>query len=64
VVELAHQGGGGGVIDLPERGDLNDLAVAAIARQVDLGLLSDDGSGVRLTLAAKFVADGVIERLL
>jgi oxygen-independent coproporphyrinogen-3 oxidase len=44
--------------------DLDAAAGPAIARHVDLGLLRDDGRRVCLTRAGKYVADGVIERLL
>src|SRR5262249_30520167 len=37
---------------------------AAIARHVELGLLEDDGTRVRLTRPGKYVADAVIEQLL
>jgi oxygen-independent coproporphyrinogen III oxidase len=43
---------------------LDALAREALARHVELGLLHDDGSSVRLTRAGKFVADSVIEALL
>src|SRR5262245_36822122 len=44
--------------------DLDALAGPAVARQVELGFLADDGTRVRLTREGKFVADAVIERLL
>src|SRR5262245_19280813 len=44
--------------------DLDNLAGAALAPLVEQGLLADDGAHVRLTRAGKYVADGVIERLL
>jgi oxygen-independent coproporphyrinogen-3 oxidase len=43
---------------------LDDLAGPAILRQVQLGLLSDDGSRVRLTRRGKCLADAVICALL
>lgn len=43
---------------------LDALAGPAIAHQVELGLLQDDGASVRLTREGKFVADAVIMRLL
>jgi oxygen-independent coproporphyrinogen-3 oxidase len=43
---------------------LEDLAGPAIARQVDLGLLHDDGRRVCLTRQGKYLADAVIEHLL
>lgn len=44
--------------------DLDDLAGEVIRRHVELGLLADDGTSVRLTRQGKCVADAVIERLL
>ncbi len=44
--------------------DLDTVAGPAVARHVELGLLRDDGRRVCLTRAGKYVADGVIERLL
>jgi oxygen-independent coproporphyrinogen-3 oxidase len=44
--------------------DLDSLAGEELARLVELGLLADDGRGARLTRQGKYVADGVIERLL
>ena len=44
--------------------DLDTVAGEAIARHVDIGLLSDDGTSVRLTRQGKYVADAVIEGLL
>ena len=44
--------------------DLDAVAGPALARHVELGLLRDDGQRVFLTRAGKYVADGVIERLL
>jgi putative oxygen-independent coproporphyrinogen III oxidase len=44
--------------------DLDALAGEEIARLTDQGLLADDGRSVSLTRAGKYVADGVIERLL
>jgi putative oxygen-independent coproporphyrinogen III oxidase len=44
--------------------DLDDLAGVALERQVDLGLLEDDGMRVRLTRQGKCVADAVIRELL
>lgn len=44
--------------------DLDRLAGAAIGRFVALGLMSDDGTSVRLTRAGKYVADAVIEGVL
>jgi oxygen-independent coproporphyrinogen-3 oxidase len=43
---------------------LDDLAGVALERQVELGLLEDDGLGVRLTRQGKCVADAVIRELL
>jgi oxygen-independent coproporphyrinogen-3 oxidase len=43
---------------------LDDLAGPSIARQVDLGLMNDDGASVRLTRQGKCVADAVIRELL
>lgn len=43
---------------------LEVLAGPVIARQVELGILLDDGENVRLTRKGKFVADTVIENLL
>lgn len=44
--------------------DLDALAGAAIGRHVELGLLADDGAGVRLTRQGKYVADAVVCGLL
>jgi oxygen-independent coproporphyrinogen-3 oxidase len=44
--------------------ELDALAGEAIARHVDLGLLTDDGERVFLTRQGKYVADAVITRLL
>jgi oxygen-independent coproporphyrinogen-3 oxidase len=44
--------------------DLDVLAGEELVRQVELGLLEDDGAGVRLTRRGRYVADAVIERLL
>jgi oxygen-independent coproporphyrinogen-3 oxidase len=44
--------------------ELDALAGAAVQRQVELGLLEDDGSSVRLTRRGKCVADAVIRALL
>ena len=44
--------------------DLEAAASPALASLVEQGLLEDDGSHVRLTRRGKYVADGVIERLL
>jgi oxygen-independent coproporphyrinogen-3 oxidase len=44
--------------------DLDAVAGPALAALVGQGVLEDDGEGVRLTRAGKYVADGVIERLL
>ncbi len=44
--------------------DLDALAGEAIARQVELGVLDDDGRRVCLTRRGKYVADAVIGRLL
>jgi oxygen-independent coproporphyrinogen-3 oxidase len=43
--------------------DLDALVGAALARHLDLGLLVDDATGVRLTRAGKYVADEVIAGL-
>jgi oxygen-independent coproporphyrinogen-3 oxidase len=44
--------------------ELDELAAAALARQVDLGLLVDHGATVCLTREGKYVADSVIASLL
>ncbi len=44
--------------------DLDALTGAAILRHVDLGLLRDDGAGVRLTRNGKCVADSLVRELL
>ena len=44
--------------------DLEATASPALAALIEQGLLADDGVGVRLTRRGKYVADGVIERLL
>jgi oxygen-independent coproporphyrinogen-3 oxidase len=44
--------------------DLDALAGPAIVRNVELGLLEDDGERVRLTRQGKYVADGVVTELL
>jgi oxygen-independent coproporphyrinogen-3 oxidase len=44
--------------------ELDALAGPAIARKVELGLMLDDGSSVRLSRRGKYVADAVIEDLL
>jgi oxygen-independent coproporphyrinogen-3 oxidase len=44
--------------------ELDSLAGPALARHLDLGLLVDDGTSVRLTRQGKYVADAVIEALL
>ena len=44
--------------------DLEAAASPALASLVEQGLLEDNGSHVRLTRRGKYVADGVIERLL
>ncbi len=44
--------------------ELDELAGEAIRRQVELGLLRDEGETVALTRSGKYVADAVIERLL
>jgi oxygen-independent coproporphyrinogen-3 oxidase len=44
--------------------ELEAIAGAALAPLAEQGLLDDDGRGVRLTRRGKYVADGVIERLL
>ncbi len=41
-----------------------DAVADRLSQVVELGLLADDGRWVRLTRAGKYVADGVIERLL
>jgi oxygen-independent coproporphyrinogen-3 oxidase len=43
---------------------LDAVAGPALARHVEQGFLADDGRTVRLTRRGKYVADGVIERLL
>ena len=43
---------------------LDLLAGPAVQRQVQLGMLADDGTRVRLTRQGKYVADAVIEELL
>jgi oxygen-independent coproporphyrinogen-3 oxidase len=44
--------------------DLDAVAGPALARHVEQGFLADDGCSVCLTRRGKYVADGVIERLL
>jgi oxygen-independent coproporphyrinogen-3 oxidase len=44
--------------------DLDALAGPAIARQVERGLLLDDGISVRLSRRGKYVADALVEELL
>jgi oxygen-independent coproporphyrinogen-3 oxidase len=44
--------------------DLDALTGPALGRLTGQGLLRDDGAGVCLTRAGKYVADGVIERLI
>jgi oxygen-independent coproporphyrinogen-3 oxidase len=44
--------------------EVDALGGPAIARHVELGLLQDDGAGVRLTRQGKYVADAVISALL
>ena len=44
--------------------DLDTTANPALASLVEQGLLEDDGVRVRLSRRGKYVADGVIERLL
>jgi oxygen-independent coproporphyrinogen-3 oxidase len=44
--------------------ELDDLAASAIARNVSLGLLIDDGNRVCLSRAGKYVADAVIRDLM
>lgn len=44
--------------------ELDALAGDAVARHVGLGLLEDDGVGVRLTRRGKYVADAVIQNLI
>ena len=44
--------------------DLEATANPALASLIEQGLLADDGVCVRLTRRGKYVADGVIERLL
>jgi oxygen-independent coproporphyrinogen III oxidase len=44
--------------------DLDALAGPAVARHVEFRLLADDGAGIRLTRAGKYVADSVVEALL
>ncbi len=44
--------------------ELEAAASPALPSLVEQGLLEDDGAGVRLTRRGKYVADGVIERLL
>jgi oxygen-independent coproporphyrinogen-3 oxidase len=44
--------------------DVDVLAGNAIARHVDLGLLEDDGTRIRLTRRGKCVADSLVESLL
>jgi oxygen-independent coproporphyrinogen-3 oxidase len=43
--------------------DLDSLVGAALSQQISLGLLKDDGPGVRLTRQGKCVADAVIREL-
>jgi oxygen-independent coproporphyrinogen-3 oxidase len=44
--------------------DLDTVAGNALVQLVELGLLDDNGTRVRLTRVGKYVADGVIERLM
>ena len=44
--------------------ELEAAASPSLGALVDQGLLADDGASVRLTRRGKYVADGVIERLL
>jgi oxygen-independent coproporphyrinogen-3 oxidase len=44
--------------------ELDDLAGPALAQQIDLGLIEDDGSSVRLTRKGKCVADAVIQEFM
>ena len=44
--------------------ELEEAASAALGSLIGQGLLADDGRSVRLTRPGKYVADGVIERLL
>jgi oxygen-independent coproporphyrinogen-3 oxidase len=44
--------------------ELDHLTGTALAQQVDLGLLEDDGTSVRLTGKGKCVADAVIQELM
>src|SRR5262249_13034132 len=44
--------------------ELDVLAGPAVARRVDLGLVEDSGTAVRLTRRGKYVADAVVEQLL
>jgi oxygen-independent coproporphyrinogen-3 oxidase len=44
--------------------ELDDLAGSALAQQVDLGLLEDNGTNVRLTRKGKCVADAVIRQFM
>ncbi len=44
--------------------DLDAVAGSALTHLRELGLLADDGHNVALTREGKYVADGVIERLL
>ncbi len=43
---------------------LDNLADGVVARHVALGVLADEGEGIRLTRQGKYVADGVIEAIL
>ena len=44
--------------------DLEATASPSLGAIIEQGLLADDGTSVRLTRRGKYVADGVIERLL
>jgi oxygen-independent coproporphyrinogen-3 oxidase len=44
--------------------ELDDLAGPALAQQIDLGLIEDAGTGVRLTRKGKCVADAVIQEFM
>jgi oxygen-independent coproporphyrinogen-3 oxidase len=44
--------------------ELDDLAAPALAQQIDLGLIEEDGDNVRLTRNGKCVADAVIREFM
>jgi coproporphyrinogen III oxidase-like Fe-S oxidoreductase len=44
--------------------DLEATASPSLGAIIEQGLLADNGTSIRLTRRGKYVADGVIERLL